>query len=161
MKVKELLAGKIGERIGGGFELSIKTYKKCWQVGNKWISQVILMDETGEIPADIDVGDKYHPIRGRGISIKIIVAEIQEAEYLGKDRKKLYVEQFRIPTQTMSEFEEEQATLELKWDKEIKGKIRHGLTCSLVKGKQSVNVTKDEKQKINELVKFIETGEMK
>ena len=96
MRIKQLLMQPIGQKIGA-FPLSIKTYKKNWQVGKIWWCQVICMDETGEMPVDVKIGAQYNPIRGRGSVIHVIVAEVQEAEYLGKDRKKLVVDQFTIP----------------------------------------------------------------
>jgi len=156
--VDQLLKMPIGSKTGG-FELSIKTFKKTWQVGDVWFSQVILMDETGEIPADVKVGKKYNPIRGRATSIKITVCEIQEAEYLGKDRKKLLVDQYILPTMTMDEYADEQEALALKWNKEIEGKIRHGIVCSCIKAKFNLSEIPKHKSEIEALVKYIMTGE--
>ena len=154
MTIKQLLAMPVGEKTGGGFELSIKTFKKNFQIGNIWFQQVILMDTTGEMPADINRGKVYNPLRGHGKKIGIVVCEVQEAEYLGKDRKKLLVHEHTIPTTTMAEYEEEQEALESKWNKEIEGKIRHGLTCSYIKaGKEP------DKDKVNKWTEFIMTGE--
>jgi hypothetical protein len=153
MTIKQLLAMPIGEKVGG-FELSIKTFKKNFQVGKVWFQQVILMDTTGEMPADVNIGTKYNPIRGRASSIRIVVCEVQEAEYLGKDRKKLLVHECTFPTTTMAEWEEEQEAIEAKWNKEIEGKIRHGLVCSFVKAGKEI-----DKPAIEALVKYITTGE--
>jgi hypothetical protein len=151
--IKQLLAMPIGEKVGG-FELSIKTFKKNFQVGNIWFQQVILMDTTGEMPADINRGKAYSPVRGHGNKIRIVVCEVQEAEYLGKDRKKLLVHEHTIPTTTMAEYEEEQEAIEAKWNKETEGKIRHGLVCSFIKAGKEIN-----KPMIETLVKYIMTGE--
>ena len=97
MTIKQLLAMPIGQKIGG-FPLTIKTYKKCWEVEKCYWHQVICMDETGEMPVDVKIGAKYNPLRGRCQKFNVVVAEIQEAEYLGKDRKKLIVDQFMIPS---------------------------------------------------------------
>jgi hypothetical protein len=164
--IKQLLQAPVGKK-AGGIELSIKTYKKTWQVGDVWFSQVILMDETGEIPADVNVGKTYNPIRGRGSKIRIVVCEVQEAEYLGKDRRKLYVSEYSIPTMTMTEYEEEQDALELKWGKEVAGKIRHGHSCQALGGllkkgtslKEAINEILANKPEIEKLIEYIITGE--
>ena len=153
MTIKQLLAMPIGEKVGG-FELSIKTFKKTFQAGKLWFQQVILMDSTGEMPADVNVGTEYNPIRGRASSIRIVVCEVQEAEYLGKDRKKLLVHECTFPTVTVDEWEEEQEAIETKWNKETEGKIRHGLTCSFIKAGKEI-----DKPAIEALVKYIMTGE--
>ncbi len=153
MTIKQLLAMPINEKVGG-FELSIKTFKKTFQVGKLWFQQVILMDSTGEIPADVNVGTQHNPLRGRASSIRIVVCEVQEAEYLAKDRKKLLIHECTIPTTTMGEWEEEQEAIETKWNKEIEGKIRHGLVCSFVKAGKGI-----DKPAIEALVKYIMTGE--
>jgi len=132
--IKQLLAMPVGQGTGGYF-LSIKTFKKTWQVDSIWWSQVIFMDGTGEIPADVKVGTKYNPLRGQvGNRIKIIVGKIQEAEYLGKDRKKLVVDQFSIPTITVNEYDQATEDWEKSHEEEIKGKIRHGQVCAYIEG---------------------------
>jgi hypothetical protein len=84
----------IGQRIAG-LTLFVKTRKKHWQVNDVWWQQIIVMDETGEMPADVKLGkdEKYRPYVKCDKLINCIVT-IQEAEYLAKDRKKLVVEQF-------------------------------------------------------------------
>ena len=129
MKIEQIKIQPIGQRFNPGM-LSVKTYKKTWQVDEIWWSQVILMDETGEMPADVNVGKTYNPIRGRGNRINIIVAEVQNAEYLGKDRKKLVVEQYTMPTTSMAEYEEKQDQMDDEVKLIVQGKIRHGEVCS-------------------------------
>lgn len=158
MTIKQLLEMPIGERVGG-FECSIKTFKKTFQVGKVWFQQVILMDSTGEMPADVNVGTSRNPLRGRASSLKIVVCEVQEAEYLGKDRKKLLVHEYIIPAITADEWEEEQAAIEAKWNKETEGKIRHGLVCSCIKAGQAFCDIEKYKPEIEALVKYIMTGE--
>ncbi len=165
MKIEQILIQPISTRINPGM-LAIKTYKKTWQVGDIWWSQVILMDETGEMPADVNVGKTYNPIRGRtNGSINIIVAEVQEAEYLGKDRKKLVVEQYTIPTTSMAEYEEKQDQMDDELKLIVEGKIRHGLVCNLVPRMEFgphmavLELSDKHKKAINELVDFIMTGE--
>lgn len=127
MTIRQLLNMPTNIRINPG-TLTIKTAKKKWQVEDVYWQQVILMDETGEIPADVKIG-KYLPLNGKK-QINIIVAEIQEAEYLGKDRKKLVVDQFSIPTQTIDELESKQDEI----DKEVKLVVRSKIKCWQVAG---------------------------
>ena len=135
----------------GGYTLTIKTRKKKWQVGEIWWQQIILMDETGEIPADVKLG-VYKPLDGK-IEIHIIVAEVQEAEYLGKDRKKLLVDQFSIPTQTVDEFQSKQDEIDREVKLVVESKVRCWLVSASIQGK---DLTKD---KILEWQEFVLTGE--
>lgn len=93
-QIKEM---PIGTRFGG-FTKTIKTAKKKWQVDGKWIHQVQLMDKTGDMLADVNIG-KYEPLIG-GQEIRIIVAEVQETEVRNVPTLKLYVDQFSMPTIT-------------------------------------------------------------
>ena len=94
----------VGERTGG-FKFSIKTFKKRWQVGKIWWQQVVLVDKVGkEMPADVMLGPAYAPLVGR--EIHIVVGEVQEAEYLGKDRKKLVVHEYKQDSITADELPE-------------------------------------------------------
>ncbi len=153
MKIEQILIQPIGTRINPGM-LAIKTYKKTWQVGDIWWSQVILMDETGEMPADVNVGKAYNPIRGRTNGrINIIVAEVQEAEYLGKDRRKLIVEQYTLPSTPIEEYESKQMELE----KEVKLIIESKIRCWLVSA--SITGVKQTKAELLEWQEFVLTGE--
>lgn len=127
MKIEQLLLQPIGTRINPG-TLIIKTAKKKWQVKDIWWQQVILMDETGEMPADVKIG-KFLPLNGKK-QISIIVAEVQNAEYLGKNRKKLVVDQYSIPTQTVDEFQSKQDEI----DKEVRLIVRSKIKCWQVAG---------------------------
>ena len=96
MTVKQLLEMPIGYKTGG-FDLTIKTAKKKWQVGKKWMHQIVLMDETGEIWADVNIG-KNIPLIAR-TQIHITFCEIQDSEHHNNPCKKLYVDQFTQPAQ--------------------------------------------------------------
>ncbi len=153
MTIEQLLNGAVGEKTGGGFVMSIKTFKKTWETEEGWFQQIILMDKTGEMPADVFLGKKYDTLRGKGNQIKIIVCEIQEAEYLGKDRKKLYIDQYATLTQTVSEYEARINEAELARDIQVKGMVRHGLVCSFIRASKEIN-----KPEIENLVEYIVTG---
>lgn len=157
MKIEQILRQPIGQRLNPG-TLSIKTAKKKWQVKEVWWQQVILVDETGEMPADVKI-DAYIPLNGK-TQISCIVAEVQNAEYLGKDRKKLVVSQYVIPTMSMTEYEESQDQMNDEIKLIVQGKIRHGLVCVArrdlgFKGPLS----QMHKQCIKSDVDFIMTGE--
>ncbi len=134
----------------GGFELTIKTAKKKWQIGDTWMHQVLLMDNTGEMLADVNIG-KNIPLQRQQV-IRIIVAEVQDSE----SGKKLYIDQFTIVSATEPEWESGQM-----WDAVTEGKIRHGLVCSLIRAKGQIYIGDSEKEDINSLVKFIQTGKIK
>jgi len=150
MEIKQLLNMPVGERVNPGI-FTIKTAKKKWQDKDIWWHQVILMDETGEMPADVKIG-KYNPLIAGG-QIKIIVSEVQNAEYLGKDRKKLVVDQFSIPTTTMDEYYSKQDEIDKENRLIIESKVRCWLVAACIQGK---NLTKAE---ILEWQEFVLTGE--
>ena len=96
MNVKQLLEMPVGEKVGG-FDLAIKTAKKKWETKEGWMHQVTLMDKTGEILADVNIGKNIPLIAGR--QIHITVCEIQDSEHMNNPCKKLYIDQFTQPTQ--------------------------------------------------------------
>ena len=127
MKISQLLLQPHGQKIGGGFELTIKTCKKSWQVGKTWWHQVLLMDETGEMPADVKIGT-YLPLKS-GAVVKIIVAEVRDAEYLGKPRKILVVDQYLVPSQPVEDYFAEADAAYQGEIKTIRSKIKCLLAC--------------------------------
>jgi len=130
MKIEQLLMQSHGQKIGG-MTLTVKTCKKTWQVGEVWWQQVLFMDETGEIPADVKIG-KYTPLH-RAWEVRIIVAEVRDAEYLGKPRKILVVDQYNVPSQPMEEYFEEADKIYQGELKVIRSKIKCLLTASKVR----------------------------
>lgn len=151
MKIEQILIQPIGQRFNAG-TLAIKTFKKIWQVGDIWWSQVICMDETGEMPVDVNVGKAYNPIRGRGIEIVVIIGEVQNAEYLGKDRKKLVVHQYSLPTQTIDEFQSKQDEIDKEFKLVVESKVRCWLVSASIQGKEL------SKAKILEWQRFVLEG---
>ena len=95
--IEQLKKMPIGYRTGG-FIKTIKTAKKKWQVDSKWMHQVLLTDETGDMLADVNIGT-YSPLIG-GQEIRIIVCEIQETEVRNVPTLKLYIDQFTMPSVT-------------------------------------------------------------
>ena len=159
--VKQLRQMPIGQRIGGGFVLTVKMTKKSVQLPNKkYIHSVVLCDETGEMLADfVGPPNSYLPMK-KGGQVKIIVAEIQELVLkAGNDGMKLYVEQFETLTQTLDEYEAEIEVEALinqnQWHREIKGKIRHGIVCSMIQSGLPVDDILIHKTQIETLVKYV------
>ena len=150
--IKQLLNMPIGERWGGE-TFSIKTAKKKLPVKDVWWQNVVLLDSAGsEMPADVKIGKNIPLIAGS--EIKIIVAKVENAEYLGKDRKKLVVDQFSIPTQTADEYQSKQDEL----DKEVKLIVESKVRCWLVSASlQGRNLSREE---ILEWQEFVITGEL-
>ena len=158
MKISQLLIQPHGQKIGGGFTLAIKTRKKEWQVGTIWWQQLICMDETGEIPVDVKLGKERVTLR---TDIKVIVAEVRDAEYLNKPRKILVVDQFSIPTITVDEYYDQADKAYAVEMKEVRGKIRHGLVCAYISsGKDMFLYPENTKKQILELTEFIMTGKV-
>jgi len=149
--IKQLLAMPIGQKWGGEI-FTIKTAKKTWQVKDIWWHQVILIDSAGdEMPADVKIGT-YTPLHS-GWGIHIIVSKVQEAEYLGKDRKKLVVDQYSIPSTPIEEYESKQADL----DREAKLVIESKIRCWLVSA--SITGIQQTKEQLLEWQEFVLTGE--
>jgi len=170
MNIAQLQKMTVGERIGGGFVLTVKKTKKSVQLPNKYyIHTVVLFDSTGEMLADFkDQGGKgaYNPMI-KGHDYKIIVAEIQHADPASKeialrDAKKLYVDQFSKVTQG-SEPDVGYAPGEdyPDWRTTVRGKIRHGLVCAFIQsGEIAVEpITKESKEYIEAMTEYIMTGE--
>lgn len=127
MKISQLLIQPHGTKIGG-LAFTIKTCKKTWQVEGVWWHQVVFMDESGEIPADVKIG-KYKPLH-RGMRYINIIGEVRDAEYLGKPRKILVVEQYKEKTITMEDYYEE---VDKAYEGEIKV-VRSKIKCLLTAG---------------------------
>lgn len=143
--VKQILAAPVGERFGG-IELTIKTTKKMLQIGKRWLHSVVLTDNTGDILADVNMRQRNPLVRGE--SIRIIVAEIQalvpDNSKVSASGKKLYIDQYRVPTSTADEMlatEEEELAL---WEKERERTIRSKIKCLLVSSKVRTGATMPE-----------------
>lgn len=162
MTIKELLTMKVGQKIGGGFILTVKKTKKSVQLANKrYIHTVVLFDSTGEMLADFrdPSPTEYNPII-KGRQVKIVVAEIQVADSTGRSKvdqtgTKLFVSQYNIPTISIDEYEQGLSEEEERWDKINRGKVRHGLTCAYIHSGRE-----PDKGKILTLEEFIMTGKL-
>ncbi len=81
----------------GGFEFTIKSKKSCKQQLNKdYWHTIKICDKTGEMLVDVNVGKKYNPIAAS--SIRIVTCEVQDAELQNKPIKKLYTDEYSLPT---------------------------------------------------------------
>lgn len=128
--IEQLKKMPVGEKIGGGFALTIKKTKKAVQLPDKtYIHTVVLFDKTGEMLADFkDQGGAgaYNPMI-KGQEVKIIVAKIQHAEA----GTKLYVDQFSIPSSGSEPKVGYEAGEDYPdWRTTVRGKIRHGIVTS-------------------------------
>ena len=150
MKIEQILMQPTGQRFNAG-TLTVKTCKKTWQVKEVWYHQVIFMDDTGEIPADVKIS-QYNPFK-RGQQVNVIIGVVRDAEYLGKPRKILFVEQYSSPTMTVDEYESKQDEI----DKEVKLIIESKVRCWLVSA--SIQGQIMSKAEILEWQKFVLTGE--
>jgi len=155
--IAQLQQMPVGSKIGGGFIQTVKmTKKSVRQPNNRYIHTVVLFDQTGEMVADFEdpgVGT-YTPVK-KGDQVKIIVAEIQALVLKdGSNGIKLYVREYQTRTQTVDEYEAEAAGYEANWQKEIRGKCRHGLVCSFIRAGKDI-----DKAQIDLLVEYIMTGE--
>jgi len=155
MNIAQIQKMPVGERLGG-FVLTVKKTKKSVQLPNGYyIHTVVLFDSTGEILTDFkDQGGKgaYNPLI-KGQEVKIVVAGIQHAE----TGTKLYVDQFSLVTSQNLEPGEDYPD----WRVTVRGKIRHGLVCSLIRaGEITIEpITKESKKHIEAMAEYIMEGE--
>ena len=152
--IEQLKNMPVGTKIGG-FTKAIKTSKKKWQVEGQWFHQVQLMDKTGDMLADVNIGT-YKPLIG-GQEIRIIVAEIQETEDRNKPVLKLYIDQFEQVTQigeppdSMSFMGES--------EKVVRGKIKCWLVAAMLESGDSMVLVSEQikdplmKEIIDEIMK--------
>ncbi len=164
MTIADILKYPVGYKFGGCV-LTVKKTKKSVRLPNdRYIHTVVLFDSTGEMLADFkDPGGAgaYNPLT-KGQQVKITVAEIQTADSTGQAKvdqtgTKLFVDQFVLETSTQYETGEEYPD----WRVTVRGKIRHGVVCSLIRAKEiTIEPIADQSKKhIEAIVEFIMTGE--
>ena len=159
MTIKQLLEMPIGQKTGG-FELTVKKYpSKMVEVGKKKIQPVMFIDETGEMLGDV-LNAKFGAIH-KGYSVHITVGIIQN----GEKGKKLYVEQWWLPTMSMAEYEAKQYDFkqEIQYGEPlhiVKSKVKMHVVCALL-NREKAPTANDSKMEeyINAWVDFIVTGE--
>jgi len=164
MNIAQLKEMPTGSKTGGGFKMAVKTIKKAWQVGEKWMQQIVLMDETGEMLADVNLGKNCTNLRGKiGKEIKVIVCEVQDSEHMGKPCKKLYIDQWDIDVwqgDPADLLDPQAKEWEAKREDEIRSKIRCWLVAAVLQqGGREIKDTKKFKKYINGFVEFVLTGE--
>lgn len=103
MTIKQLKAMPDGSRTGG-FMLNVKTFKGKYQIKKKWVHKVMLVDETGEMLADVLIGG-YNPLMCP--TIWIITCTVRTTDVNNKPAKTLYIDQFKIEHVTADEYEAE------------------------------------------------------
>lgn len=133
----------------GGFKLNVKTFGKKYQVGKEWYHQITLVDKTGEMSADVCLGEKYSPLMCR--EIYIVVSQIRETLVLNKPAKTLCVDEYSVKSTTADEYEAERAINYTGNEKEIRSKIK----CWLVAAKIETGFPTAE------VLKFAESPELK
>ena len=122
--IAELLKANVGLQVED-VTFAIKTFKKIWQDPNDnlWTQQVLLTDKTGDILADVYIGEKYSPLRGRVLDLNIVSAEVQLTDDRNVIVKKLYVDEFFVPTYKGDEYDKWGDDLRARTEREIRGKI--------------------------------------
>ena len=165
MTIKQLLDMPIGQKVGG-FELTVKKYpSKMVEVGKKKIQPVTFIDETGEMVGDV-LNAKYGAIH-KGYKIHITVGVIQN----GEKGKKLFVEQWWIPSITADEYEAKREAdrkpsgESSTWEEEVvPSMIRNSQVREFIGGYASKHgtvpeCTLDNRKALDRWVAYIETGE--
>jgi hypothetical protein len=161
MSIAELLKQPVGITIkekGAGFPLVAKTIKKNWfDPDGKKIQQVVFNDSTGDLLGDIVMKKGvygYGHIQ-RGWTIRIIERALQQTP----EGLKLYVTEYEPPP-SASEPDDYGIDPDLLafQQREIEGKCRYGISCSLLRAGKNIGEVLALKSKINELVEFIREG---
>ena len=168
-KIKDILALPVGQGTGG-YELTIKTAKKAWEVKGVWYQRVILTDGPDDILAEIKLHGNNRMIRNT--PIRIIVGERTERDVSNKMTPVLRVDQWADARPAMSEPMDMMTDAE-EWyaarQEEIRGKCRYGVVCAMIGhglipcydeqdfGDEERNVLR--KKYVNNWVEFIMTGE--
>ena len=159
MTIKQLLDMPIGQKVGA-FELTVKKYpSKMVEVGKKKIQPVTFIDETGEMVGDV-LNAKYGAIH-KGYKIHITVGVIQN----GEKGKKLFVEQWWIPSITADEYEAikakefRQQVFDPEEEYIVRSKVRMHVVCALIQSGNRIDYDAKTKKYINAWVDFILSGE--
>lgn len=151
--IADLLKANTGVQVEN-LTFAIKTFKKIWQDpnDNTWTQQVLLTDKTGDILADVYIGEKYNPLRGRVVNLNIVSAEVQVTDDRNVIVKKLYVDEFFIPTyKGDDEYDKWGDDLRARTEREIRGKIATWLAA----GKAGSNIS------AKELLAFVQDPDFK
>lgn len=137
MNIAQIQKMPVGEKFGS-FRTVVKTTKKKWQQDGGWIHQVVLSDNTGDILADVNIGDNKPLVRAQ--EVWAIVAEIQATE----KGTKLYIDQFQFLDQTEPDFPLDYTAADMQ--KVVRGKIK----CLLVAAYLQSGVGVDEAEAFSE-----------
>jgi len=162
-KVKDILAMPIGQGTGG-YELTIKTAKKAWEVGGIWYHYVMLTDGESEILGCVQLVGNVRLLRNT--PIHITVGERAEYDVNNKMTPALFIGQWADASPVMSEPGELDpwGKTPEEWKTEndgiIRGKCRFGVVCAIRRkhGVQEGPLSAEDKRIINMDVDFIMTG---
>ena len=143
MSIKQVLEMPIGSKFGG-FDVVIKTCKKKWMVKDKWVQQVILSDDSGDILAEVNTTKKYSLNRNLVLHITVGIVQAGVPEVGKEGFKKIYIDQFTSPAISEPELDYSMG------DKITRSKIK----CWLVSAKLQANQPVD-KTEINDYVDYI------
>ena len=160
--IEQLLQMPIGYKTGG-FELTVKKFpSKMVTVDDNNIQPVTFIDKTGEMPGEIFKA-KYGEIQ-KGYKVYITVGIIQNGEY----GKKLFVDQYKIPTMTADEWEEMRLKDNALYnaiqdDEAIPSMCRNSQVREYIGGFVSHHgrlpeITDNDKKILNDWVEYILTG---
>ena len=97
MNIAQILEMPIGQKFGG-FDIAIKTCKKKWEANGKWTQQIVMSDETGDAIADVNIERNIPLQRGSVLHITIGVIQASVAEVGKVGEKRIYIDQFVLPS---------------------------------------------------------------
>lgn len=145
MTIKELKAMAVGTEVND-VVLTVKHTKKSINPkGNKaktgWIQQVVLMDETGDMLADIKIDRFLEFVRGQ--QINCIVTELRD-NHTKQGDKLLYIEEFERPAQIGENLTDEYLEWKAREDKTVRSKIKCLMTVARIDTDSPLNELLDD-----------------
>ena len=166
LMIKELKSLAAGTEIKG-LSLTIKTGRKSFAgPDGDWWQEVVFFDSSGEMTGHILIESQASLWQSKTI-LCILAAEIQDTDERRKEGVKLVVTECFDTAPNLS-YDQKQELYTEDWKKlredEIKGKVRHGLTCAYIEGYTRLSGVLPEagvnrKKDILEWQDFIITGE--
>ena len=162
-KIKDILALPVGQGTGG-YELTIKTAKKAWEVKGVSYQRVMLTDGPDEMLAELTLRGNNR-MQPRTI-IHITVGHRGELDVNNKPTPALLIAEWADASPVMSEPMDMMTDAE-EWyaarQEEIRGKCRYGVVCAILGEATDVQSMPEPsllwKKFINNWVEFIMTGE--
>ena len=97
MTIQQILQMPVGQRFGGG-DYTVKTCKKKWTDSGRWVQQVVLSDESGDMLVDVNIEKNIGLQRCSILHVVVGLVQHGVAEVSSDNKKRIYIEQFTQPS---------------------------------------------------------------